>query len=313
MSTQKSDKSQQQAVQTTGHAWDGDIQEFNNPLPRWWLYGFFATVVFAVIYWFLYPAWPVGKDYTKGMWNTITYKVNGEEKTTHWNTRARLVKEMQDGEEAVKQRKHMAKLEAASYDAILADPGMMQFVRAVGKVVFSDNCAGCHGSGGGGKIGAYPNLQDDDWLWGGSAERIHQTIAEGRRGFMPAFRKTFDDQQLSAVAEYVLSLSGQQPLDADRVRQGGALFNGQGGGCYYCHGADGKGLVSQGAANLTDQIWTIADVPGGADMAAKRERVKAVIRNGVQREMPDWSGRLSATEIKLLTVYVLDLGGGGQP
>src|SRR5690606_34652354 len=113
-----------------GHAWDGDIQEFNNPLPRWWLWGFYATVVFAVVYWIIYPAWPVGGTYTKGVMNTITFTVDGEERTTHWNTRSRLVKDMQEGKEALRSKEYMEKVAAADYDQILADPDMMAFVRS---------------------------------------------------------------------------------------------------------------------------------------------------------------------------------------
>lgn len=299
------------SVQTTGHAWDGDLQEFNNPLPRWWLWAFYATVVFAVVYWFFYPAWPIGQDYTKGPLNSITYTVNGEQKTTHWNTRARLVKEMQQGAEAVKQREYMQQVAAASYEEILADPNMMGFTQSVGDVLFADNCAACHGAGGQGKVALFPNLVDDAWLWGGSIDSIHTTIAEGRRGFMPAFAPTFNDQQMDSVAHYVLSLSGFE-VDSAKAEQGKLLFQGQGGGCYYCHGKDATGKTSQGAANLTDSIWTIANVNPGAALDANLAEVKDVIRDGVSREMPSWSQRLSDTEIKLLTVYVHELGGGGQ-
>ena len=129
MSEVKKDTAHTGSVQTTGHAWDGDIQEFNNPLPRWWLWAFYATVIFAVVYWFFYPAWPVGESYTKGGMNSITYKVGDKEVTTHWNTRARLMKDLQEGEEAVKQRQYLQKVVDASYDQILSDSSMMQFSR----------------------------------------------------------------------------------------------------------------------------------------------------------------------------------------
>lgn len=300
---------QQGAVQTTGHAWDGDIQEFNNPLPRWWLWGFYATVVFAVVYWIIYPAWPVGGTYTKGVMNTITFTVDGEERTTHWNTRARLVKDMQEGKEALRSKEYMEKVAAADYDQILADPDMMAFVRSVTKGLFGDNCAACHGSGGTGVMGLFPNLADDDWLWGGTVQDIQATLTGGRAGYMPAFARTFSEEQLDDVAHFVLSLSGHE-VAADKLVRGKQLFTGNAGGCYYCHTAAGTGLKSQGAANLTDNIWTIADVPGQADLEGKIAAVKNVVRNGVNRVMPAWQGRLDATQIKLLTVYVHELGGG---
>lgn len=299
---------QGKAVQTTGHAWDGDLQEFNNPLPRWWLWSFYATVVFAVIYWIWYPAWPIADSFTKGI-GSVTFERNGEEVTMHWNTRAELVEEMQRGSETLKQQAYLKKVAAASYDEIINDPDMMAFTRSLGKVLFADNCAACHGVGGmPAQIGQYPNLIDDAWLWGGEFEQIQQTIVAGRNGFMPAFGEVLDDAQIDQLAHYVLSLSGGN-ADAAKVAAGRDLFQGQEGGCHYCHTASGKGLESQGAANLTDAIWTVADVPGAADERARIDEVKRVIANGVQRQMPGWSGRLDATQIKLLSIYVQSLGG----
>jgi len=298
------------AVQTTGHAWDGDIQEFNNPLPNWWLWAFYATVVFALIYWVLYPAWPVGGTFTKGVMNDITFvDSDGKEVTTHWNTRALLLKDLQDGKEARLSQEYMKKIAGASYSEILGDPEMMAFARSVAKGLFGDNCAACHGAGGQGVVGLFPNLADDSWLWGGSVQDIQNTIAHGHLGFMPAFRDTFNDQQLDDLATYVLGLSGHK-VDEAASERGKTLFQTDAGGCYYCHTHAATGLKSQGAANLTDQVWTIADVNGAPDLAAMKERVEHVIKNGVQRRMPSWSGRLSPTQIKLLTVYVHELGGG---
>jgi len=309
MSEVKQDKTQSGSVQTTGHAWDGDIQEFNNPLPRWWLWAFYATVVFAVVYWFFYPAWPVGDSYTKGGLNSITYKVGGKEVTTHWNTRALLMKDLQEGDEAVKQRKYMSQILATDYNKIVTDPKMMQFTRAVGKILFEDNCAACHGMGGAGVVGLFPNLVDDDWLWGGSLNEIQATIQSGRNGFMPGFKKTFNEKQMSEVVEYVMSLSGQK-VDKELAKRGGVLFNGQGGGCYYCHTAQGTGMKSVGSANLTDSIWTVVNVTGQKTPEAKRQVIRDVITDGVNRKMPSWKARLSEAEIKVLTVYVHELGGG---
>ena len=298
------------AVQTTGHAWDGDLQEFNNPLPNWWLWAFYGTVVFALVYWVLYPAWPVGGSYTKGVMNSITYTdSDGTQKTSHWNTRARLLREMQEGKAATLSREYLEKVKDADYQTILGDAEMMAFTRSMAVGLFGDNCMPCHGAGGAGVVGLFPNLADDDWLWGGRVEDIQQTITQGRFGFMPAFRDTFDEQQLTDVASYVLSLSGET-ADAQAAARGREIFHSEIGGCYYCHGNDAKGMKSQGSANLTDKIWTIADVPGAETAEAKLAAVRQVIRNGVQRTMPRWADRLDETQIKLLTVYVHELGGG---
>lgn len=299
---------QGKAVQTTGHAWDGDLQEFNNPLPRWWLWSFYASVVFAIIYWIWYPAWPVADTFTKGI-GTVTYERNGEQVTTHWNTRAELIEELQGGSETLKQQAYLEKIAAAPYDAIANDPDMMAFTRSMAKVLFADNCAACHGVGGTPtQIGQYPNLRDDAWLWGGEIAQIETTIRDGRNGYMPAFGEALDAQQIDQLAHYVLGLSGHA-VDAAKSQAGQEIFQGQAGGCHYCHSESGVGMASQGAANLTDAIWTVADVPGAADDAARIEAVRAVIRGGIQRQMPAWTGRLDDTQIKLLTVYVQSLGG----
>ena len=233
----------------------------------------------------------------------------GEEVTTHWNTRSLLIRDMQSGPEALKQREYLEKVAGASYADIVGDADMMAFTRSIAKGLFGDNCAACHQQGGAGVIGMYPNLADDAWLWGGSFEDIETTLRQGQIGFMPGFAETFDEQQLDDVTSYVLSLSGHE-VDGAAAKRGGEIFNGPTGGCYYCHAKTGEGLKSQGAANLTDSIWTIADVPGQATVDGKKSVVKRVIANGVQRHMPAWQERLSDAEIRLLTVYVHELGGG---
>lgn len=304
------------SVQTTGHAWDGDLREYNNPLPRWWLWTFYGTVVFAVLYWLFNPAWPLGDSFTKGPLRElfglgqITYEAEGETQTTHWNTRAKLIQELNQSPAAVAQREYLEQVADASYQAIFASAEMMAFARSMGQGLFGDNCAPCHGSGGQGVASLYPSLVDDAWLWGGSVSAIETSIAAGRRGFMPAFAETFDAQQLAAVIEYVLSLSYDTGLDARLVREGAKIFKGETGGCYYCHKKSGTGLRSQGAANLTDAIWTVARVGQAERLEGKREALAEVIVHGIQRNMPAWSGRLSDTEIKLLTAYVHELGGG---
>ncbi len=303
MSTEKN-KATKPTVQTTGHAWDGDIQEFNNPLPTWWLWTFYATVVFTIIYWIIFPAWPVGGDYTKGVMNEITYKTSdGKETTTHWNTRALYLKEMQDAREA--QAGYLKKVNASTFEQISSDAEMSAFANSTAKVLFADNCAACHQTGGDGVVGFYPNLLDDAWLWGGSYSKIQETIAKGRNGSMPGFKKRLTEKQTSDVSDYVLSLSGEA-VDSSAVKRGKTIFNTT-AGCAACHGSNATGQSSMGSANLTDKIWTIADVNGAETITAKRTAVMNVVKNGKARQMPAWKERLSATEIKMLTYYVKEL------
>ena len=302
-------------VQTTGHAWDGDLQEYNNPLPRWWLWCFYGTVLFSVLYWIYYPSWPVGASWLKGVGKvdyTITDKQTNQvkEQEFRWNTRSLLAADLSEAANNEQRKAMVAKVRAASYDQIVKDPKMMEFVRSVGKGLFGDNCAACHGRGGQGVVGLYPNLTDNDWLWGGSMEQIHQTLVQGRKGFMPAFGAVLKPEQLDDVAEYVLTLSNEaKPSEA--AARGNEIFHGPIGGCYYCHGADAKGVPSQGAANLTDKIWAIADVPAQKTLQDKKAVLKTFISNGVNntRIMPAWKGRLNDDDIKLLAVYVHQLGG----
>lgn len=300
--------SHKQSVQTTGHAWDGDLQEFNNPLPRWWLWGFYGTVVFAVIYWVLFPAWPFGTGFTTGVLNDITYTTaDGREVTRHWNTRSLLDKEMAQARSD--QQQFLDELKSASYADIRTDQRKSAFAYSMAKVLYADNCAACHQAGGAGKMGMYPSLADDAWLWGGNFARIEETIRDGRNGYMPAFGKSLDQQQVADVTDYVLSLSGHA-VDVQAAARGKDIFNGQDGGCHLCHTREATGLVSLGSANLTDSVWTVADVPGEAGLDDKRRAVREVIEDGVSRQMPGWAGRLNETEIKILTFYVRELGGG---
>ncbi|MDX9988617.1 MULTISPECIES: cytochrome-c oxidase, cbb3-type subunit III [Thiothrix] len=294
-------------AETTGHVWDDTLQEFNNPLPRWWLWTFYGTIIFAITYWVMYPSWPIGKTYLKGVGNEITYKTDaGEEKSTHWNMRALLAHDMQNGEAALKQKEYLDKVGAASYEQIASDADMSSFVRSYGVGMFGDNCAACHQAGGQGVVGQFPNLVDDDWLWGGDTTTIETTIRNGRLGYMPAYSNVLDNTQLGQVANYVLSMSGET-VDAAAAAEGQKIFQGETGGCYMCHTKEGKGLHAQGSANLTDKVWTIANLPAAETPEAKLEAVKAVIHNGVKRQMPVFGadGRnLSDTEIKVLTAYI---------
>ena len=301
------DKSMSQA-QTTGHVWDGDLQEFNNPLPVWWTYTFYVTMVFALVYWVTYPSWPVGKGFLPGV-NTITYtNAQGQQESWHWNTRSKLLKETQEAD--VAQKPYFDKLATLPYEKITKDPELNSFVVSAGKALFSDNCAACHQSGGQGMIGFFPNLTDDDWIYGGTYDKINETITKGRRGYMPPFAEALSAQQIDALANYVASLSGLK-ADAAKAARGNELFHSHTAACYYCHGNDAKGRTDIGSANLTDKVWLWANVPGAADAAGKVAAIRSVISGGLDRGvMPAWQGRLSQQQIKLLTVYVHELGGG---
>ena len=301
-------QAQSKGVQTTGHVWDGDLQELNNPLPVWWTYTFYATMVFALVYWIVYPSWPIGKGFLPGM-NTVTYvNAEGQDESWHWNTRAKLLFETQ---EAVKRQKpYYDKVAGLPYDQIAKDPELSSFVVSAGKSVFSENCAACHQAGGQGKVGFFPNLTDDDWLYGGSYEKINQTISKGRRGYMPPFGESLDAAQVDELANYVFSLSGGK-ADLAKAAKGKELFHSHSGACFYCHSDDAKGRQDIGSANLTDKVWLWADVPGQADDAARIAEIRKVIVSGLNKGvMPAWEGRLNAQQIKLLTVYVHELGGG---
>lgn len=299
---------QSHTAQTTGHAWDGDLQEYNNPLPVWWVYTFYATVVFAIVYWIIYPSWPVGKGWIGGVSN-ITYVNNaGETKTHSWNTRALLQKDLNQA--AAAQKPYFDKVSAMSYEQIARDPEMNGFILSAGKTLFADNCAPCHQAGGQGVPGFFPNLTDDDWLYGGSFDTIHQTLMGGRRGYMPAFSEVLSGAQIDQLAHYVAELSGIDH-DGAKAAAGNALFHGDAAACYFCHGSDARGRKEIGAPNLTDNIWLWASVPALPGGEGKVAAIRSVIANGLSKGvMPPWAGRLSPEQIKVLTVYTHELGGG---
>ncbi len=275
---------------TTGHEWDG-LRELNTPLPRWWLWLFYLTIVWAIGYWIVYPAWPLLTNSTQGVLG--------------YHTRTAIIEDL---DELKRQRGPMMdKLTTASLSEIIADPQLLDFARAQGRVAFADNCAPCHGAGGGGAKG-YPNLNDDDWLWGGKLAEIEQTIRHGARagddkgrvGVMPAFGRDgiLKLEQISTVADYVRSLSGL-PVEAGADLAAGKKIYAD--NCALCHGADGKGNREMGSPNLTDRIWLY-----GSD----KQTIVDGLRNGRGNVMPAWGGRLSEPTIKALTVYVHTLGGG---
>ncbi len=277
-------------VRTTGHEWDG-IEELNNPLPRWWLWVWYACIVWAIGYWIVYPAWPLLNGPTPGIWG--------------WNQRAQIQTEMAELHSL--RAASVSKLAGATLQEIESTPALLTLARAQGRVAFADNCAPCHGTGGGGAVG-YPNLNDDDWLWGGTLEQINQTIKYGARsgddqahvGDMPAFGRDgiLTRQDISIVADYVLHLAGRQPASGERTEKGQELFIAN---CASCHGDEGKGNLELGAPNLTDDIWLY-----GSDKSV----IEFGIYNGRGNVMPAWVNRLDPVTIKALTVYVHTLGGG---
>jgi cytochrome c oxidase cbb3-type subunit 3 len=301
-------------VETTGHVWDDTLMEFNNPLPTWWLWAFYGTIVFSIVYFIIYPSWPTGlvdKGYFIGT-SEITYKsdslkdgkrviAGGKELTSHWNTRALLAREMQNDPNELKRQKMVKAVAAMPLASVVADPQQSAFVLAYGKGIFGDFCAGCLQTGGQGVIGHYPNLIDDAWLWGSDSADIETTIRKGRKGNMPSHAASLSATQITEAANYVLSLSGEK-VDATLVSSGKTVFDTK--GCSGCHMPTGIGMKALGSANLTDKIWTQADVPNASTMEEKVAAVEAVISNGIKREMPAWESRLSNDEIKVLVAYL---------
>lgn len=275
---------------TTGHAWDG-IRELDTPLPRWWLWIFCATIVWSIGYWVVYPSWPLVSSYTKGVFD--------------WQSRSAVASDLA----ALKAQRGpmMEKLAAAKLDQIVADPQLLDFARAQGRVTFRDNCAPCHGAGGAGGRG-YPNLDDDDWLYGGKIEQIAQTIRHGSHADddkghivkMPAFGRDgmLKRAEIETVADYVRSLSGL-PVDPKADLAAGKKIFAE--TCVTCHGPEAKGNRDTGAPNLTDAIWLY-----GSDKAT----IVDGLMNGRGGVMPAWAGRLDETTIKAVAVYVYTLGGG---
>ncbi|MEY8802522.1 cytochrome-c oxidase, cbb3-type subunit III [Leisingera sp. XS_AS12] len=275
---------------TTGHEWDG-IEEFDNPMPRWWLWTFYATIIWGLLYTVAYPAWPLINGATAGVLG--------------WSTRADVAAEIAAVEEA--NAPMNARLEAADLTAIASDSELGPYAVSAGSAVFKTWCAQCHGSGAAGAKG-YPNLLDDDWLWGGSMEEIHVTVAHGirnedsdeaRYSEMPAFGRDelLAKEEISQVVNFVMSLSGE-PQDVSEVAAGAEVFAEN---CASCHGADGTGDRSQGAPNLADAIWLY-----GGDYATLTETVTNS-RYGV---MPAWNTRLTEAQIRAVSAYVHQLGGG---
>ena len=274
---------------TTGHEWDG-IKELNTPLPKWWVYVFIATIVWAFGYWLVYPAWPTITGYTRGLLGYSARTALGE----------RL-------EEATTARRTWTdRIAALPIEEMARDPELLNYALGGGRTLFAENCVPCHGSGGQGAKG-FPNLADDSWMWGGTLAEIEQTIRVGIRSTHPDARLSemprygadalLDSGQISDVSEFVLALSGQ-PADTQAAGRGRAIFAEQ---CAACHGEQGQGIAEQGAPALNDQIWLY----GGTKAEILHQVARP--RHGV---MPTWEGRLDDVSIKILAVYVHSLGGG---
>jgi cytochrome c oxidase cbb3-type subunit III len=258
--------------ETTGHVWDEDLRELNNPLPRWWLWLFILTVVFGIGYLLVYP----------GLGNYVG--------TAGWSSQKQY-QEQTVAAEAVLART-LAPFERQDVKALARNPDALR----IGRNLFMNNCAACHGSDARGAPG-FPNLTDKDWLFGGTPEAIVQTISFGRTSVMPAWRDILGgDAGVEDALAYVLSLSGRQGTSGN-VENGRARFAAT---CVACHGADGRGNQVVGAPNLTDQVW----LNGGA-LATVRE----TIAKGRQAQMPPQLERLGETRVKLLAAYVVSLGG----
>ena len=277
--------------ETTGHEWNG-IKELDTPVPRGVLMFLIVTHIWAIAWWFFVPAWPLGTTYTKGLLGvdqrtTVEERVaEGQRERSAW----------------------MARLETEPYDAIMADEALMQTVRSSGRQLFGDNCAACHGRDGKGGSN-YPDLTDNDWLWGGSPELIEQTMRVGintahpdsRIGQMPAFGRDemLDRNQVRNVAAYVYSLTNPDystPQNVDRISAGKEVFVTT---CAACHNENAQGNRELGAPNLTDAYW----VYGG-----NMDTIIASVHGGRQGHMPTWDERLTQGEIRTLALYVHDLG-----
>jgi len=277
-------------VETTGHEWDG-IQELNNPLPAWWRLIFWGTVIWSIGYWIVYPAWPLLSDYTRGWLG--------------YSSRADVAAEIATAREA--QAEQTAKLQTASLESIRTDPALLEFALAGGRSAFNVHCTQCHGSGAQGFRG-FPNLNDDEWLWGGTLKDISYTITHGvrneiddqaRSSAMPAFLtdNILTKNQISDVASYVLSLSGKTDDEA-AAKRGAGIFKEN---CVACHSEGGKGNPEFGAPALNNAIWLY-----GGDKDTIIETVSRS-RRGV---MPAWGRILEPVTVKKLAIYVHSLGGG---
>jgi cytochrome c oxidase cbb3-type subunit III len=282
----KKEKSKNPA--TTGHKWDDNIEEYNTPAPRWWLITWLITIIWSLIYFLFFPTLP-NEDL---------------EKSKKWTSYSQLEKELNKADED--KRKYLDFIKESSLEEIKNNPKIFKFAISGGKSLFKENCAACHGTGAQGGNG-FPNLNDDDWLWGGSLADIYQTIQYGIRSKHPKTRNNnmpkfgLDEiltmDEIEEVTNYVLSLSNK---NIEYNSKGKEIFHNQ---CSVCHGKNAKGNQELGAPNLTDAIWLYGK--------EKEDIIKTIYysRNGV---MTAWIDRLSDEQIKQLTIYTHSLGGGEE-
>jgi cytochrome c oxidase cbb3-type subunit 3 len=271
---------------TTGHSWDG-ISEYNIGAPRWWLIVWLICIIWAFIYWIFYPTWPIAGGNSKGSLN--------------WSQQSQLAESQK--EISGKRDVFLQKISDSNFEQIQQDKNLMEFALNGGRAAFKENCAACHGTGAAGYKG-FPNLNDDDWLWGGKVTDIYQTLLYGIRSShdkarfsqMPYFGsdKILKKDEISDVTEYVMSLSDNSITN----QKGELIFKAN---CVACHGEGGKGGRNVGAPNLSDAIWLY----GG-----KKEDIYSSIFYSRAGVMPYWSGRLDDATIKQLSIYVHSLGGG---
>jgi cytochrome c oxidase cbb3-type subunit 3 len=286
-------KDELSGVETTGHEWDG-LRELNNPAPRWWLWVFIVTVIWSIGYWVIYPAWPTISGATKGNWEWTQYK------------------ELKDSQSQITARrsKYAERFHGASLEEIRNDAELYEFARVGGAAAFKENCAACHGTGAAGGKG-YPNLNDDDWLWGGTLAQIHETIRVGvnsghdetRGTQMPAFGRDglLTPEQITDVVEYTEKLHlGDKANVTESYTRGEKVFADS---CAACHGPGGTGNAELGAPRLNDEIWL-----WGGD----RQSIHNTVLNAHTGVMPAWDHRMDADAIKALSIYVHSLGGGQQ-
>jgi cytochrome c oxidase cbb3-type subunit 3 len=258
----------------TGHTWDGDLREYNNPLPKWWLWLFYLTVVFGLLYFVLYPG--------LGTWKGI----KGWTQAAQWQ-------QENDAAEA-KVAAYLAPFASMTVPELAANAQAM----ATANNLFQNNCAQCHGADGGGARG-FPNLANSDWQWGGDPDSIVQTIANGRVAAMTPWGEVLGEEGVDAVVAYVQQLSGQES-DPAKAAAGAAHFQTF---CMACHGPDGKGMTAVGAPNLTDDVWLY-----GSDAATLKETVT----HGRAGQMPAFQDKLGEQRVRLLAAYVLKLSGSAQ-
>ena len=259
----------------TGHTWDGDLREYNNPLPKWWLWLFYITVVFGLVYFVLYPG--------LGTWKGI----KGWSQSSQW--------EQENAAAEAKVAAYLAPFASMTVPELAANAQAM----ATANNLFQNNCAQCHGADGGGARG-FPNLANADWQWGGDPDSIVQTIANGRVAAMTPWIDVLGEEGVDAVVAYVQQLSGQES-DAAKAAAGATQFMTF---CAACHGADGKGMAAVGAPNLTDDVW----LHGFGE-----EAVMAMVEHGKTNQMPAWSSKFTPEQIHVLTAYVWSLSSPATP